>query len=256
MIILLSPAKSIKLNVEFNIKNCTKPNFTKKAFQLAASLSKLSKEQLQKLFNISPALAEVNYERYQNFSKNFCETNSIPAILGFDGDVYKNIDTSNFKDIDLEFAQKNILILSGLYGILRPLDLMQPYRLEMGTDLSKNNMLAENNYSNLYNFWQEEISDHLNNIKDNTIINLASNEYFKALNLKKINKQLINIDFKDYKNNKLKIIGINSKRARGAMTNFAIINKISDYTDLKNFNGLNYKFNHDLSTINNWTFTR
>ncbi len=256
MIILLSPAKSIKLNVEFDITNCTKPNFGNKAFQLATSLSKLPKEQLQKLFNISPALADANYKRYQNFSKNFCKTNSIPAILGFDGDVYKNINTSSFKDIDLEFAQKNILILSGLYGILRPLDLMQPYRLEMGTDLSKNNILAKNNYSNLYNFWQEEIGDYLNNIKDNIIINLASNEYFKALNLEKINKKIINIDFKDYKNNELKIIGINSKRARGAMANFAIINKISDYTDLKNFSGLNYKFSNELSSANNWIFTR
>lgn len=256
MIILLSPAKSINSNISFNSSHCTQPIFGKNIAKIVSDFKKLSSNDLQGLFKISPQLAKLNYDRYQNFSNEFNQLNSAPAILSFNGDVYKNIDTESFSNEDLSYLKDTILILSGLYGLLRPMDYIQPYRLEMGTDLNKNKILLQQNYSNLYNFWQNDICNYINQTKSDIIINLASNEYFKAINPSLIKKRFIDIVFKDNKNGKLKIIGINSKRARGAMTNYAIKNKISSPDDLKQFNNFNYKFNCDLSNENQLVFTR
>ncbi|MFM6973455.1 MAG: YaaA family protein, partial [Alphaproteobacteria bacterium] len=168
------------------------------------------------------------------------------------GDVYDGFDKKNFQPKDYDFAQNHLLILSGLYGLLRPLDLIQAHRLEMGTDFKKFNFLVKN----LCEFWQDKITEMLNKNPQETIINLASQEYFKAVNSKKINKKIIEINFKEKKQGQYKVVGINSKKARGLMANFIIKNKITKPTELQKFKLDNYHFNQELSSKENWVFTR
>lgn len=255
MILLLSPAKSLNYNSGANYQKSSLPIFSDKIQHLANSFKKLSANELGKLFKVSQKLSELNFKRYQEFSSEFNQENSRQALLAFNGDVYNYIATDDYNNQDFDFAQKHILILSGLYGLLRPLDLMQPYRLEMGTDLTKNPKLKELGLSDLYNYWQEDIAKYLNQQQDE-IINLASNEYFLAINPELINNKIINIAFKEEKNGQLKIIGINAKRARGMMANYVVKNKITESQDLKNFSDANYKFNTELSDEDNWIFSR
>jgi len=207
--------------------------------------------------DISPKLADLNFERYQNLAKNeINKNNSIAALLTFDGDVYQEIDVENFDNSDYKFAQQNLFILSGLYGVLKALDLMLPYRLEMGTNF-KNSKIAELvKCNNLYEFWGEKITNYFNNLKGEYLVNLASQEYFDAIKTNKLNKKIINIIFKEEKNGKLKIVGTLAKRARGMMTNFIIKNKIQNPQDLKKFNQKNYKFRQDLSNEHDFIFVK
>ncbi len=237
MLTLISPAKTLDFASPFNINNPTLPSFLKETEKLVSILKKASISDLEKNFHISKKLAELNFTRFQNFSKNFNLKNSRPAIIAFDGDVYDGIDKKNFSQKDFDFAQKNLRILSGLYGLLRPLDLMQPYRLEMGTDFKK----FDPKIKNLYEFWSDKIAPELDNIETKEIINLASEEYFSAVNVKKIKAKVTNIVFKERKNGTLKIIGINAKKARGVMTNFIIKNRIAEVEKLKEFNEDGYK---------------
>lgn len=254
--ILLSPAKSLDYQSKINYQKFTQPIFYEKIFNLVEALKKLSIDEIKDLFKISQKLAELNYERFQNYDKIFDQKNSRQALLAFDGDVYNNIETSNFDEADFEFAQKNILILSGLYGLIRPLDLIQPYRLEMGSELSKNQTLKNHKLNNLYDFWRQDIAQYLNK-NANFIINLASNEYFNAVDRNLLeNKKIINIIFKDKKNDQLKIIGINSKRARGAMANLAIKNKITKPELLKDAQPNGYIFDKNISNDSNWIFVK
>ena len=255
MILLLSPAKSLNYTSGVNYQKSYLPIFNDKIQQLAKAFKKLSANDLENLFKVSQKLSELNFNRYQDFSQEFNQENSRQALLAFDGDVYNHITTDNYDDKDFEFAQKHLLILSGLYGLLRPLDLMQPYRLEMGTDLTKNTSLKDLGLTNLYNYWQDDIAKYLSQTNEE-IINLASNEYFSAINPKLINNRIINISFKETKNNQLKIIGINAKRARGMMANYVIKNKITKSEELKKFNEANYSFNLEVSDQNNWVFSR
>lgn len=248
MIIILSPAKTLDLSSNIKIKSCSEPYFKKYTLELASKLKNLSIDEIAGIMNISHKLSELNYERYQNFTNS----RKLPAILAFDGDVYKGLDKKNYNDSDFAYAQDHVIILSGLYGALKPLDLIAPYRLEMGTEFKNINFFI----NNLYEFWNEKIQNYLNDSDHEYIINLASNEYFKSINPTKINKKIINIIFKENKNNKLQIIGINSKKARGLMTNYAIKNKIKNILDLQNFDEENYKFSKNLSTKNDWIFTR
>ncbi|NBV06263.1 MAG: peroxide stress protein YaaA [Proteobacteria bacterium] len=256
MFILLSPAKSLDYKSDISQKNFTIPHFKKETENLAKSLKKFSAFDLEKLMAISKKLAELNFERFQNFSPQFDLKNSKQALLVFDGDVYQPIEKENFSAADFDFAQKNLRILSGFYGLLRPLDLIQPYRLEMGTDFKKTSV----GIKNLYEFWGDKISDHLDleckNAGTKHVINLASEEYFAAINPKKISAKIINIVFKENKNGVYRIIGINAKKARGLMTNFIIRNKISAPNDLKKFKIENYNFEKDLSNESNFTFVR
>ncbi len=213
MLILLSPAKSLDYKSPISCADFTTPHFSEETKKLAAKLRKFSVSDLEKLMGISKNLAELNHERFKNFSDKFDFKNSKQALLAFDGDVYKPIEVEKFSATDFSFAQKNLRILSGFYGILRPLDLMQPYRLEMGTNL------------NLYDFWSDKISQQLDSEGAKHIINLASEEYFSVVNPKKISAKIINIIFKEKKNDSYKIIGIHAKKARGLMTNFIIKNK-------------------------------
>jgi cytoplasmic iron level regulating protein YaaA (DUF328/UPF0246 family) len=219
-------------------------------------LKKFSISDLEKLMGISKKLAELNFTRFQNFEKKFDLKNSRQALLAFDGDVYAGIEKNNFSEKDFTFAQNHIRILSGLYGLLRPLDLIQPYRLEMGTDFKKCKFLSKN----LYEFWGDKISKTLDELaiaqSAKHIVNLASEEYFSAINPKKISTKIINCVFKEKKGDALKIVGINAKKARGLMTNFAIKNKISDVKKLQEFSEEKYRFNKNLSDESNFIFTR
>lgn len=257
MIIVISPAKSLKLTPKANYQKYSKPFFIKEIGELSKILSKLKSEEISSLMKISEKLSTLNYERYKILSKNFDkidQTNSIQALLTFDGDVYQEIDVENFSDKNFQFAQNHLFILSGLYGILKPLDLILPYRLEMGINF-KNTKIAEFlKIKNLYDFWQEKINEYLNKTAGNYLINLASEEYFQSVNSSKLNKKVINIIFKKNKDGNLKIIGTLSKRARGMMTNFIIKNEITNPQDLKKFNEKNYKFREDLSDENNFIF--
>tara|TARA_B100001248_G_scaffold217434_1_gene172560 strand:- start:2150 stop:2725 length:576 start_codon:yes stop_codon:yes gene_type:complete len=177
--------------------------------------------------------------------------NAHPALLLFQGDVYKGISVSDFKKEDFIYAQKSLRILSGLYGILKPLDLIQPYRLEMGTQIK----IGKHN--DLYDFWGDEITKTINEDKNSDyLINLASVEYFKSINKEKLNAKLINIIFKEKRNGSYKIIGINAKKARGLMSRYIIKNKISNPMKLKKFKEENYSYNKNLSSDSDWVFTR
>ena len=225
-----------------------KPKFIKEAEKLAGELKKFSNTDLEYLQKISKNLAELNSGRWQNFAKNA----ERQALLAFNGDVYNGIEKEKYGDEEFEFAQNHLRILSGLYGILKPMDLMKPYRLEMGTDFKKYDFLAKN----LYQFWGDKIADEIEQHKSEILVNLASNEYFSAINLKKLSKKVVNISFKDEKNGKLKIIGINSKKMRGLMTNHVILNKITRLDDLKNFSAMNYVLDEKLSSADDLVFVR
>jgi cytoplasmic iron level regulating protein YaaA (DUF328/UPF0246 family) len=254
MIILLSPAKSLKFEKPKIACEPTIPVLLADSKILVDKLKKLSTQDLEKLMAISPKLAELNRQRFTDFKIPFNEKNAHPALFCFDGDVYKSMAISDYKKADLEFAQNHLRILSGLYGVLKPLDLMQAYRLEMGTDTKK--LLSKN----LPQFWQEKIADLLNlelkKQSEKTIINLASEEYFSAIDEKKINGKIINIIFKEKKGESYKIIGLLAKKARGMMADFIIKNKIEKAEDLKKFVVGGYKFQPKFSDQNNWSFYR
>lgn len=248
MLIILSPAKSLDFTSKYDHPSPTQPYFASDTKKLINDLKKFSPQDLADLMELSQNLAQLNYERFQNFAAN----PQAPAILAFNGDVYEGLAKEAYGPKEFNYAQNNILILSGLYGILRPLDLIKPHRLEMGTNFSQNNFLVKN----LYEFWQKKVTTKINEYNHEILINLASNEYFKAIDLKLINKKIINIFFQEKKSAKYTTIAINSKKARGLMTNFAITHHLDSPNDLKKFSQENYKFNATLSNDNNWYFTR
>lgn len=254
MIFLLSPAKSLNYEIETKNINSTTPEFLSESKILVEELKKFSPQKISELMEISEKLADLNYQRYQDFKTPFTEKNSKPALFVFDGDVYDGIDVENYNKKDLEFAQNHLRILSGLYGVLRPLDLMQAYRLEMSIPLKNKKG------KNLYEFWQEKITQNLNEMleksQDKIILNLASEEYFKAVVTKKIKGKIINIVFKEKKNNDYKIIGIFAKKARGLMANYIIKNKIAEISEIKKFNIEGYKFKKEFSSESEICFVR
>lgn len=256
MFILLSPAKSLDYESQIFHKKFTLPHFEKETKELSKELKKFAISDLENLMGISKKLAQLNFERFQNFSPKFDLKNAKQALLVFDGDVYKSIAKEKFSAADFDFAQRNLRILSGFYGLLRPLDLIQPYRLEMGTDFKKTKFIAKN----LYQFWGDKISQHLDEQCKEAgvqhIINLASEEYFAVIEQKKISAKIINVIFKENKNGIYKIIGINAKKARGLMTNFIIQNKITEPQELKKFKIENYRFEKSMSDETNFTFIR
>ena len=200
--------------------------------------------------SLSDKLSKLNFDRFQAFKTSFSLDNSKQALLAFKGDVYNGINASSFSLQDLDFAQQNVRMLSGLYGVLRPLDLIQPYRLEMGTRLSN----AQGN--NLYDFWGSDISKILNEDEKKLIVNLASNEYFKAIDKKILKAQILDIVFKEKKKDTYKVIGIYAKRARGLMINYIIRNRLTDAEALKDFSDEGYRFDNDLSSESSWVFLR
>ena len=209
-----------------------------------------TQDDIASLMSISDKLSKLNFDRFQTFSTPFTLSNAKQALLAFKGDVYNGIDAPSLSLDDFEFAQGHLRMLSGLYGVIRPLDLIQPYRLEMGTKLKNSQG------KNLYEFWGDQISQVLNEDESEVIINLASNEYFKGIDKKSINAKIINIAFKELKNDTYKIIGIYAKRARGLMVNYMIKNRLTEPELLKDFNVEGYQFRQAMSDDLTWVFTR
>lgn len=249
MLIVLSPSKTLdetKIQPQISV---TEPYFKSEVAELISTLQAKKVADLQKLMGVSNKIAELNYERFQNFSAQFSLDNSKPALFSFKGDVYSNMEVQNYNEEELEFAQDHLLILSGLYGLLKPLDLIQPYRLEMGTGL-------KNKYGkNLYEFWGDKISQVINhNPNSDTVINLASQEYFKSVKPELLRGRVIHVSFKNNHNGKFKTIGLLAKRARGMMANYIIKNQITDSNLLKDFRDGGYKYRDDLSSSNELVF--
>ena len=249
MIIIISPSKTQNFD-STNFTEHTLPRQFDKSLDLVKILKKVPKNEIAKLMSLSEKLTDLNYERFQNFENQCSLKNAKQALLAFKGDVYRGIEIDKYTVLDFEFAQKSLRILSGLYGVLRPLDLIQPYRLEMGTKLKN----AQGN--NLYQFWGSQISELLNQDESEIIINLASNEHFKGIDKKSIKAKIIEIVFKENRDGQLKTIGIFAKKARGKMTNFVIKNKITNPEKLKSFVEDGYQFNEKLSNEKQWFFVR
>ena len=233
MLIILSPAKSLDYQTPVKLKKHTLPQFVPESAKLIADLKILSPQQLAKLMGLSDQLAALNVGRYREWSSKFTAENSKQAIFAFAGDVYDGLDASTLNAKALDFAQDHVRILSGLYGVLKPFDLMQPYRLEMGT------ALKNARGKNLYEFWGERITKELKkslaNQKNPFLLNLASAEYFKVLQAADFDCPIISPVFKDAKAGQYKIISFYAKRARGLMTRFVVENRLTDATDLKQF---------------------
>ncbi len=253
MLAIISPAKTLDFKTSAKTTLYSQPEFQDEAKQINSQLKKLKAADLMELQGISQKLAELNVDRNLLWSLPFSQENAKQAILAFNGDVYDGLNAPDFSDKEFNIAQDKLRILSGLYGILKPLDLMQPYRLEMGTKLTFGK------YSNLYDFWQKKITKGIQNElnkSDGILINLASQEYFKAIDTKKLKAEIITPSFKDNKNGKYKMISFYAKKARGLMCRFMIQNNISNPEDLKAFDLEGYYFNNELSKGNNWVFTR
>ncbi|RLD79488.1 MAG: peroxide stress protein YaaA [Bacteroidetes bacterium] len=252
MKIVISPAKSLDFTSNLPTKNYTNAQFLNQAEKINKVLKKKSPKQLSKLMSISDKLGDLNWQRNQDWVLPFTPENSRQAVYAFKGTVYEGLDAYSIPMDKLNQLQNKLRILSGQYGILKPLDLMQAYRLEMGTKLKISRK------DNLYQFWGESITQTLNNeLKENEIfINLASNEYFKAVKPKLLKVPVITPIFKDYKNGNLKMISFYAKKARGLMVRYIIDNDIENVEDLKGFDYDNYAFDSNLSSNNQLVFTR
>lgn len=253
MLLILSPAKTLDFS-KTDLKRFSEISFPKETKELAGILKKMKSADLAKLMDVSDKIATLNVERNQSFSPKFDFDNAKQAILAFKGDVYLGLQADDFDSEDFSFAHNHLRILSGLYGLLRPLDLIQPYRLEMGTHL------LTKKGKNLYEFWGDKITkaanESLQATKDNILVNLASQEYFAAINPKKLKGKIIHIHFKEKRNDKLQIISFSAKKARGMMARYAIRNRITEVEDLKGFREEGYLFQDAISTETEWVFVR
>ena len=238
MKILISPAKSLDFESKIPTNDFSEIPFLEQTKELSQKMDLKSKDDLKKLMNISDQLAELNYQRFQDFSFPFTKENARQAVYSFSGDVYKGLDVYTLPEEHIDSMQNSLRILSGFYGLLKPLDLIQPYRLEMGTSLKINSS------NNLYEFWGSSITDYLNQEmgKEEILVNLASKEYFKAVQSKNLQASLVTPIFKDYKNGKLKIISFFAKKARGQMARYIIDNGIETLEGLNGFNVEGYGF--------------
>ena len=254
MLIVISPAKKLDYDTKPKYDDFTLPDYLDDSQQLINRMRQFSALDISELMHVSSKIAELNFDRYETWNKKFNLKNAKQSILAFKGDVYTGLDAESLSKADLNYAQKHLRILSGLYGLLRPMDLMKAYRLEMGTKL------GTDRGKNLYEFWGSEITEGLNaqlkKIKSHTLINLASNEYFKSVKPKELDAEVITPAFKEFKNGDYKMIGIYAKKARGLMSRYIIKNRLKDAEDIKSFNEEGYKFNKQLSKGNNWIFTR
>jgi cytoplasmic iron level regulating protein YaaA (DUF328/UPF0246 family) len=254
MLILISPAKTLDFETPAVTRTATQPVFLDESQVLIDELQKMTPDGISSLMHISEKLGNLNFERFMDWHRPFTKDNAKQAILAFKGDVYTGLAAENFSSDDFKFAQKHLRILSGLYGTLRPLDLMQAYRLEMGTKFSNSRG------KDLYEFWGDHITEVLNkqlkSLKTDTLLNLASNEYFKAVNKKLLRAEIVSPAFKDLKNGNYKIISFYAKKARGLMSAWVIQKGITDPKQLKKFKMAGYRYNADMSAANTPTFTR
>jgi len=253
MIILLSPAKTLDLSPVIH-PAASQPRLLKKSKELVGTLKQKKVEDLKKLMKVSDNIAMLNAERFQSFTTPFTNENAKPAILAFKGAVYTGLEADNFTNAELNFSQQYIRILSGLYGVLKPLDLMQPYRLEMGTPLKTGNL------KNLYEFWDNRITNLLNDdfkkSQSTIFLNLASQEYMKSVQKDRLEGPLVNIHFKEDRDGKLKVIAFNAKKARGAMANLIVKNKIKSVNDLYGLEVNGYVYDESQSDRDNLCFVK
>ncbi len=254
MLIFLSPAKSLDFKTPPHVATHTQPAFLKQSEILIRQLRKLAPADIANLMDLSDPLALLNFNRYADWQLPFTPENAKQAALAFDGDVYDGLNAKTLSADDLDFAQGQVRILSGLYGILKPLDLIQPYRLEMGT------RFANKAGKNLYEFWGERLLQTINaELADKprpVAVNLASEEYFKAAVGRKIKGEVIQPVFEDWKNGQYKIISFYAKRARGLMTRYAVLNRLNDPEELKDFADDGYAFVPEVSERERWVFRR
>lgn len=254
MLLLISPAKTLDFDTPSSTKVTTQPSFLSDSQALIDELRKLSPAEVSGLMHISDQLGLLNFDRFHHWQLPFDSSNAKQALLAFKGDVYTGMAAETFTKKDLTFAQKHLRILSGLYGLLRPLDLIQPYRLEMGTKF------ANARGKDLYQFWGDKIVDVINQElaaqRSRIVINLASNEYFKAVNIRKLDADIITPIFKDYKNGQYKIISFFAKKARGMMSAYIIQNQIAQPEAIKAFTTAGYYYSNEQSKNNDWVFLR
>jgi cytoplasmic iron level regulating protein YaaA (DUF328/UPF0246 family) len=250
--ILLSPAKSLNTEGSLIKPHTTQAHFLKEANQLAKKMQKISSKKLEEMMHISKELADLNKYRYENWISPEFENEQIKACIElFNGEAYKGLDVFTFSNEDFLFAQESLRILSGLYGILKPLDLIYPYRLEMGTKWK-----IDSKTPSLYAFWKNKLAKQLNNETSSYIINLASTEYFKAIDPKQLKAKVITPVFKDFKNGEYKVIMMYAKNARGSMARYCIQNKLDNPEQLKLYNENGYSYDEKLSSESEWVFTR
>lgn len=254
MLIVLSPAKTLDYDTAPVTRKVSLPELLARSSSLVEDARKLTPEGIQKLMGVSEKLAQLNHERFMNWGEPFTRDNAKQAILAFKGDVYTGLEAETMQAADFDYAQKHLRMLSGLYGVLRPLDLMQPYRLEMGLKF------ANNGGKNLYEFWGEDITDtlhrQLKSIGAEVLVNLSSNEYFRAVKPRLLNADIVTPIFKDLKNGKYKVISFFAKKARGQMTRFIIDRRLQDVAGLKKFKTDGYRYNSAESTARELVFTR
>jgi len=254
VLIVISPAKTLDYETPATTRQATQPAFLSRASELVEDARRLTPGDIQSLMGVSESIANLNHERFMNWHPEFTPQNAKQALLAFKGDVYTGLAAETLDAKGLKFAQKHLRILSGLYGLLRPLDLMQPYRLEMG--LRFNNRVGKN----LYEFWGNDISDavqaDLKKSGSPLLINLASNEYFKSVNAKTLDAEIITPVFKDLKQGKYKMISFFAKKARGLMARFIIDHQLNDPEGLKEFDAEGYYFSKTLSTASELVFLR
>ena len=254
MITLLSPSKTLDFESSSPCDNYSESSFINKSTDLINILDKLTVSDIRDLMGVSDKIAELNCDRFKNWENPNSSNFSKQALYAFKGDVYTGLEASALAEDRLDYAQQHLRIISGLYGLLRPLDLMQPYRLEMGLKLKTKKA------SNLYQFWGEQITDAVNSMlakhDEPVLINLASNEYFKAIQKKNLDGRLITPLFKDWKNGEYKMISFFAKKARGMMVRYAIDHKLQELEGLQDFDYDGYRLNQELSHDDNWVFCR
>jgi cytoplasmic iron level regulating protein YaaA (DUF328/UPF0246 family) len=254
MLIVISPAKSLDFDTKPKTKEYTISELLEGSEKLVEVLKQMSPGHLSELMGISKDLGELNFQRFQNWHLPFTPENAKQAVLTFSGEVFRGLDANSLSVKSLKLAQKKLRILSGLYGVLKPLDLIQPYRLEMGTKLKHGDA------KNLYGFWNPQLSEKVREAVEESgsdvLINLASNEYFKSIDTKILRKEIITPEFRDMKNGHYKIIAVYAKKARGLMTRFILENDIKKVTDLQAFDMDGYNYNPHMSKGNRPVFTR
>ncbi len=254
MLIVLSPAKTLDFDIQPQTEVFTQPRFLDQAAELVENLKQYTPPQLQKIMKINAKLADLNVQRFADWRLPFNTENAKPAVLVFKGEVYNGLKADSFSTDDLLYSQDHLRILSGLYGVLRPLDLMQPYRLEMGIKLKTKKGI------DLYKYWGDQITDDINLTLKETgqkyLINLASEEYFSAINKEKLDAEVVTPVFKDFKNGTYKFMTVFGKKARGMMARYLIANRITDVAQIKMFEEEGYYYNDLMSEGNTFVFTR
>ncbi len=254
MLIVISPAKTLDYSSPLTTELSSMPDFIDDSAELVERMRELSPPEIERLMGISKKLADLNFGRFLNWNRQISHDNARQAVLAFKGDVYVGLEAGRFSDDELHYAQAHLRILSGLYGVLKPLDLMQPYRLEMGT------RITTNRGGNLYEFWGDKPTQALNNqlrtLKSHTLLNLASREYFKVINPERLDAEVVTPVFKDRRKGTYKIISFFAKKARGLMSAWVIQNRIQNTTDLKKFALDGYRYCDASSQVNELVFLR